>query len=109
MVAGGSRNAEDFAVLADHDCRTKIILRTSPRMKTWKKYFWLVAGGCFAVARGTVFGQEYANGGFFPKDQPTMEIEFPAGFKAAFRKDGAYLAVGPKTVMALVSWEKVKD
>jgi hypothetical protein len=78
-------------------------------MKTWKKYFWLVAAGCFAVARGTVFGQESANAVFFPKDKPTMEIEFPAGFKAAFRKDGAYLAVGPKTVMALVAWEKVKD
>jgi len=78
-------------------------------MKTWRKYFWLVAGGCFAVARGTVFGQESANGVFFPKDKPTMEIEFPTVFKAAFRKDGAYLAVGPKTVMALVAWEKVKD
>jgi len=78
-------------------------------MKKWKKYFWLVAGGCFAVARGTIFGQESANAVFFPKENPTMEIEFPAGFKAAFRKDGAYLAVGPKTVMALVAWEKVKD
>ena len=31
------------------------------------------------------------------------------GFKAAFRKDGTYLAVGPKSVMALVAWEKVKE
>jgi hypothetical protein len=78
-------------------------------MKTWKKYFWLVAAGCFVVARGTIFGQESADPVFFPKDKPAMEIGFPAGFKAAFRKDGAYLAVGPKTVMALVAWEKVKD
>ena len=77
-------------------------------MKTWKNC-WLVATGCFALASGTIFGQESANGVFFPKDKPTMEIEFPTGFKAAFRKDGAYLAVGPKTVMALVAWEKVKD
>ncbi len=74
-----------------------------------RKNFWIVALGCFAVLCGTVFAQESANGVFFPKDKPAMEIEFPAGFKAAFRKDGAYLAVGPKTVMALVAWEKVKD
>lgn len=77
-------------------------------MKTWKN-FWLVAGGCFAVACGTVFGQESADAGFFPKDKPVMEVDFPSGFKAAFRKDGTYLAVGPKSVMALVAWEKVKD
>lgn len=77
-------------------------------MKTWKN-FWLVAGGCFAVASGTVFGQESADVVLFPKDKPAMEVDFPAGFKAAFRKDGTYLAVGPKSVMALVAWEKVKD
>ena len=38
-----------------------------------------------------------------------MQVEFPQGFKAAFRKDGTCLAVGPKSVMALVAWEKVKD
>jgi hypothetical protein len=74
-----------------------------------RKKFWLFAIPCFALARGTVFGQESAGAVFFPKDKPAMEIEFPAGFKAAFRKDGAYLAVGPKSVMALVAWEKVKD
>jgi hypothetical protein len=77
-------------------------------MKTWKNV-WLVAGGCFAVACGTVFGQEPADAGFFPKDKPVMEVDFPSGFKAAFRKDGTYLAVGPKSVMALVAWEKVKN
>jgi hypothetical protein len=81
-------------------------------MKTsWK--FWLVAASCFALARGTVFGQEPAESVvdvvLFPKDKPTMEVAFPAGFKSAFRKDGTYLAVGPKSVMALVAWEKVKD
>jgi hypothetical protein len=77
-------------------------------MMTWKN-FWLVALGCFAVARGTVFGQESAGAVLFPKDKPAMEVDFPTGFKAAFRKDGTYLAVGPKSVMALVAWEKVKD
>ena len=38
-----------------------------------------------------------------------MELDFPAGFKSAFRKDGTYLAVGPTSVMALVAWEKVKN
>src|ERR1700719_2665619 len=64
------------------------------RMKTWRK-IWLIAGGCLALASGTVFGQENANGVLFPKDKPVMEIDFPTGFKAAFRKDGTYLAVGP--------------
>lgn len=78
-------------------------------MKTSRK-FWLVAGVCFALARGTVFGQEPAvEVVLFPKDKPTMEVDFPAGFKSAFRKDGTYLAVGPKSVMALVAWEKVKN
>jgi hypothetical protein len=77
-------------------------------MKT-RRNIWLVAIACFALARGTVFGQESAGAVLFPKDKPVMEVDFPAGFKAAFRKDGAYLAVGPKSVMALVAWEKVKD
>jgi hypothetical protein len=77
-------------------------------MKTWKN-FWLVAGGCFTIARGTIFAQESSNVVLFPKDKPAMEVDFPAAFKAAFRKDGTYLAVGPKSVMALVAWEKVKD
>jgi hypothetical protein len=74
-----------------------------------RKKFWLFAVACFALARGTVFGQESAGAVLFPKDKPVMEVDFPAGFKAAFRKDGTYLAVGPKSVMALVAWEKVKD
>jgi len=73
------------------------------------KKIWLFTIACFALARGTVFGQESAGAVLFPKDKPAMEVEFPAGFKAAFRKDGTYLAVGPKSVMALVGWEKVKD
>lgn len=78
------------------------------RMKTWRN-IWLIAGGCFALASGTVFGQESAGAVLFPKDKPVMELDFPAGFKSAFRKDGTYLAVGPNSVMTLVAWEKVKD
>jgi hypothetical protein len=77
-------------------------------MKTWRR-FWLVAAGCFALTSGTVFGEEFAETALFPKDKPVMELDFPPGFKSAFRKDGTYLAVGPKSVMALVAWEKVKD
>jgi hypothetical protein len=77
-------------------------------MKKWKN-IWLVAIACFAFATGTIFGQESAGAVLFPKDKPVMEVDFPAGFKAAFRKDGTYLGVGPKSVMALVAWEKVKD
>jgi hypothetical protein len=77
-------------------------------MKTWKN-IWLIAGGCFAVASATVLGQESTDVVLFPKEKPVMEVDFPAGFKSAFRKDGTYLAVGPKSVMALVAWEKVKD
>lgn len=74
-----------------------------------RRYIWLVAAGYVALASGAIFGQEPADAVLFPKDKPVMELEFPAGFKAAFRKDGTYLAVGPKSVMALVAWEKVKD
>ncbi len=77
-------------------------------MKTWRN-ICLIASGCFALASGTVFGQESAGAVLFPKDKPVMELDFPAGFKSAYRKDGTYLAVGPKSVMALVAWEKVKD
>ena len=77
-------------------------------MKASRK-IWLVAAGCLALASGTVLGQESAGAVLFPKDKPVMELDFPAGFKSAFRKDGTYLAVGPKSVMALVAWEKVKD
>jgi hypothetical protein len=78
------------------------------RMKTWRN-IWLTAAVSVALASGTLFGQDNANGVLFPKDKPAMEIDFPTGFKAAFRKDGTYLAVGPKSVMALVAWDKVKD
>lgn len=77
-------------------------------MKTWRN-IWLVAGGCFALATATIFSQESADVVLFPKDKPVMEVDFPPGFKAAFRKDGTYLAVGPTSVMALVAWGKVKD
>jgi hypothetical protein len=69
----------------------------------------LIASGCFALTSATVFGQEFAETVLFPKDKPVMELDFPAGFKSAFRKDGTYLAVGPTSVMALVAWEKVKN
>ena len=54
-----------------------------------------------------VFGQEdtYV---FFPNDKPVIELNFPEGFKAAHRKDGTCLAVGPKTVMALAAMDKAK-
>jgi hypothetical protein len=77
-------------------------------MKRWRN-IRLVAGGCFALASGTLLGQEESSV-VFPKDKPVMEVDFPEGFKAAFRKDGTCLAVGPKSVMALVAWDKkVKD
>ena len=69
----------------------------------------MIAGGCLALASGTVFGQESAGAVLFPKDKPVMELDFPAGLKSAFRKDGTCLAVGPTSVMALVAWEKVKN
>ena len=77
-------------------------------MKTWTN-IWLIASGCFALASGTVFGQESAVVVLFPKDKPVMELDFPAGFKSAFRKDGTCLSVGPTSVMALAAWGKVKD
>jgi hypothetical protein len=82
-------------------------LESIARMKTRRK-FWLVAVGSFALASGKIFGQESTGAVLFPKDKPIMELDFPAGFKSAFRKDGTYLAVGPTSVMALVAWEKVK-
>jgi hypothetical protein len=74
-----------------------------------RRRFRLIAGGCFALVSGTVLGQESSDTVLFPKDKPVMELDLPAGFKSAFRKDGTYLAVGPKSVMVLVAWEKVKD
>ena len=70
------------------------------------KSFMLVAA-FFAVSLATVFSQEdtYI---FFPNDNPIIELNFPEGFKAAHRKDGTCLAVGPKTVMALAAMDKVK-
>jgi hypothetical protein len=76
-------------------------------MKTRRK-FWLLAVGSFVLASGKILGQESTGAVLFPKDKPVMELDFPAGFKAAFRKDGTYLAVGPTSVMTLVAWEKVK-
>jgi len=68
----------------------------------------VVAAACLVGSIGAVFGQEdtYI---FFPNDKPVIELNFPEGFKAAHRKDGTCLAVGPKSVMALAAMEKVKD
>ena len=76
------------------------------RMNTSRKIV-LGLAGCFALS-GSLPAQE-SNFIMFPKEKPVIEVEFPTGFKAAFRKDGACLAVGPKSVMALVAWDKVKD
>ena len=69
---------------------------------------FLVLASYLVLASGTVFSQE-DNYVFFPNDKPIIELYFPAGFKAALKKDGTCLAVGPKSVMALASMEKVKD
>jgi len=69
---------------------------------------FLVLAGCLVLATGTVFSQE-ERFVFFPNNKPVIELNFPEGFKAALRKDGTCLAVGPKSVMALVSMDKVKD
>jgi hypothetical protein len=101
--------AEDFPVFTDHDCRTKVILRASPLMEASLR-FWLVAAACFAISIQGLPAQEEERFLMFPKDKPVMEGQLPEGFKGAFRKDGTYLAVGPKSVMALVALDKkVKD
>jgi hypothetical protein len=69
---------------------------------------FLVLAGYLVLATGTVFSQE-DNYVFFPNDKPVIELYFPSGFKTALKKDGTCLAVGPKSVMALASMEKVKD
>jgi hypothetical protein len=69
---------------------------------------FLVLAGYLVLATGPVFSQE-DNYVFFPNDKPVIELYFPAGFKAAMKKDGTCLAVGPKSVMALASMEKVKN
>lgn len=71
---------------------------------------WLVAAACFAISIQGLSAQEEERFLMFPKEKPVMEGQFPEGFKGAFRKDGTYLAVGPKSVMALVALDKkVKD
>jgi len=70
--------------------------------------FFIVLAGCFVLSIGPVFSQE-ERFVFFPNDKPVIELNFPEGFKAAQRKDGTCLAVGPKSVMTLASMEKVKD
>jgi hypothetical protein len=69
---------------------------------------FVVLAGYLVVSTSPVFSQEdtYV---FFPNDKPVIELNFPEGFKTALRKDGTCLAVGPKSVMALASMEKVKD
>jgi len=68
----------------------------------------LVLAGYLVLSTSLVFSQE-DNYVFFPNDNPVIELYFPSGFKAALKKDGTCLAVGPKSVMALASMEKVKD
>lgn len=68
----------------------------------------LVVAGCLLLSSRIVPAQEESII-VFPKDKPVIEAQFPEGFKAAFRKDGTCLAVGSKTVMALVAWEKIKN
>ena len=68
----------------------------------------VLVAGYLVASIATAFSQEdtYI---FFPNDKPVIELNFPEGFKAAHRKDGTCLAVGPKTVMALAAMEKVKN
>jgi alpha-N-acetylglucosamine transferase len=61
--------------------------------------FCFIVSGCLAFSLIILF----------PKEKPVIEVQFPDGFKAAYRKDGTCLAVGPKTVMALVTLEKAKN
>lgn len=68
----------------------------------------IVVAGYFLLSTTTVFSQE-ERFVFFPNDKPVIELNFPEGFKAALRKDGTCLAVGPKSVMALASLEKAKN
>jgi hypothetical protein len=78
-------------------------------MKTPRR-FWLVAAACLAISIPGLLAQEEERFLMFPKDKPVMEGQLPESFKGAFRKDGTYLAVGPKSVMALVALDKkVKD
>lgn len=78
-------------------------------MKTSQR-FWLVTVACFASSIQGLSAQEEERFLMFPKDKPVMEGQLPEGFKGAFRKDGTLLAVGPKSVMALVALDKkVKD
>jgi hypothetical protein len=69
---------------------------------------FVVLAAYLVLSTGTVLSQEerYV---FFPNEKPVIELNFPEGFKAAQRKDGTCMAVGPKSVMALASMEKVKD
>src|SRR5438874_8640368 len=69
---------------------------------------FVVLAASLVLSTGTLLSQEerYV---FFPNEKPVIELNFPEGFKAAQRKDGTCMAVGPKSVMALASMEKVKD
>ncbi|HZE56806.1 MAG TPA: hypothetical protein VE031_03025 [Chthoniobacterales bacterium] len=69
---------------------------------------FVVLAAYLVLSTGTVFSGEETFV-FFPNDKPVIELNFPDGFKTALRKDGTCLAVGPKSVMALASMEKVKD
>lgn len=69
----------------------------------------VAVAACLVASIATVLSQEDERYIFFPNDKPVIELNFPEGFKAAHRKDGTCLAVGPKTVMALAAMEKVKN
>jgi len=68
-----------------------------------------IVAGCLLISLGKALGEEEPVMMYFPKEKPIIEFQFPDGFKAAFRKDGSCLAVGSKTVMGLVAWEKTKN
>lgn len=68
----------------------------------------VVAAVCFvgSIARLLAQDDTYI---FFPNEKPVIELNFPEGFKAAHRKEGFCLAIGPKTVMALAAMDKAKN
>ncbi|HEX4631551.1 MAG TPA: hypothetical protein VH188_11365 [Chthoniobacterales bacterium] len=68
----------------------------------------VVIAAWLMLVAGMVLGEEPVLM-WFPNEKPIIELQFPTGYKAAYRKDGTCLAVGPKQVMALVTMDKVKD
>jgi hypothetical protein len=83
---------------------------TSERMKQYPSVctVLLVAVASSVLAAVPLFGQSPVII-LFPKDKQSFEIQFPDGYKTAFKPDGSCVAVGPKAVIALISMEKAKD